>query len=88
MSKLIIKPVGHREMHAALLLVNRNRGRELDGLMKMTLQANGLIEDAVQTKACKTCGTPRPDFHYLKITPAGRCFMGAMGLLADREKSE
>ena len=74
------------ELHSGLLLVNQNKAAMLDFQMKMALEANGLVENAVQKKHCKGCGQMIPDFYYLKITPAGRLFMGMVGLLMDRDR--
>ena len=41
----------------------------------VTLKAYGLIEEIEQKAPCRTCGTPRVDYTYMKITPAGRLFL-------------
>jgi hypothetical protein len=44
------------------------------------LRKYGLIEEQVQNKRCQACGTERPDYHWFKITPAGRLFMQLAGI--------
>ena len=46
------------------------------GLMIWAIGA-GLIKTEQQSKPCKTCGTPRPDFRYWRITLAGRMLADA-----------
>jgi hypothetical protein len=42
------------------------------------LAMSGLVERQEVQKECKTCGTPKYDYAYWRITPAGRLFMAAM----------
>ena len=48
----------------------------MDGEM-VPLILFGLVESHEVTKPCKTCGTPRFDYRYERITAAGRLFMEA-----------
>jgi hypothetical protein len=49
-----------------------DRGGITDALL------SGLIESREQMKACKTCGTPRVDYRYWRVTEAGRLFLAAL----------
>lgn len=35
----------------------------------------GFIEECFQEKPCPTCGTPRHDWTYWKVTPAGNAYL-------------
>lgn len=41
----------------------------------MACKVAGFIEEKVQQKNCRTCGTLRDDYHYYKVTPAGQFFL-------------
>jgi hypothetical protein len=66
------------DLHHSLKVVADNKARDLAPDQKLALVINGLAEEREQTKNCPTCGTKRPDFMWLHITPAGRLFMAAM----------
>lgn len=38
----------------------------------------GLVERQEVQKACKTCGTPRFDYAFYRMTPAGHLFVWVM----------
>lgn len=38
----------------------------------------GYVENVEVKKHCPSCGAPKYDYSYMKITPAGRFFMAAM----------
>ena len=46
------------------------------------------IERVEITKACKCCGTEKPDYSYFKITPGGRLFMRAMSRVPEPRKAQ
>lgn len=77
-------PKVRETFHAALLSFPDNGkppegfGTE-EGMVTLAMLEYGLLKRHDQTKPCRECGTPRPDYSYMKITPAGRLFMGAMG---------
>jgi hypothetical protein len=50
-------------------------GRPQNVMLRTALQALGFIEEKTQMKSCKSCGTPRPDWTYYKITPAGKILL-------------
>lgn len=43
----------------------------------MTLIMHKLVENCEVKKPCRTCGTPRTDYRYYRITGAGKLFMAA-----------
>lgn len=57
-------------------------GKKVDDLDRegvTTAVAHGLIESCEQQKPCPTCGTPKFDYRFWRVTAAGR-------LLADAHK--
>lgn len=42
------------------------------------LMMAGFVERVEQTKPCKTCGTPRFDYAYFRVTGGGQLFVAAM----------
>jgi hypothetical protein len=49
---------------------------------------SGLVQREEVQKPCKCCGTPKFDYAYFRITPAGRLFMTAMSLRASNTNKE
>ena len=41
------------------------------------LKAVGFVEEIDQTTPCRTCGTPRISYSFMKVTQAGRLFLAA-----------
>jgi hypothetical protein len=78
-------PQTRQRMYDALAAIPANgkppRGMMTEeGVIIEWLIALGFIEEHEQTKPCRDCGTPRPDYSYVKVSPAGRYYMAAMEL--------
>lgn len=54
-------------------------GKPQDVATLQLLREFGLVEEQVQNKRCRECGTEQPDWHWWKITSAGRAFLAAAG---------
>lgn len=73
-----------RELHAAMLGIQLNEKPSQE--VRYRLIEHGLISEEKQMQNCRTCGSPRVDFHYDKITPGGRLFMGMAAALVEKAK--
>lgn len=75
----------HVKMLAVISAVLKGDFAEARGLGPpyATAHALGLLADETQTRPCKMCGTPRPDFTYPRVTLAGQAYFAlAQGIEA------
>jgi len=45
----------------------------------------GLLTEETQMRPCKTCGTPRPDFSFPRVTLAGQAYMAVAQAMEARQ---
>lgn len=52
-----------------------SNGKPPRDVVTAALEATGLIASHEAMKQCSACGAKRVDYHYMKVTQAGRHFM-------------
>lgn len=73
-----IEELGWRDLAAGLeRLLSNERFDDLDAVLRTSLIVHNLVERGEQMKPCPTCGTQRVDFHFWRVTAAGRLIVAA-----------
>lgn len=60
-----------------------DNGKPPNSVVLQWAQFFRFVEEIDVRKLCSACGTPRHDYSYMKITPAGKAFLGLANRLAE-----